>query len=130
MIQAGKINFSDVIENKIIGRTPFTSSKKLDQAFSIIAETKKSKIFVGAFQGLSAWEIHRKGDEFVQILSGSTELIILEKSKEKTILQMNEAMIALIPKGTWHKFNSEKGVTIMTSTPLPTEHFTGNLPSY
>jgi mannose-6-phosphate isomerase-like protein (cupin superfamily) len=37
-------------------------------------------------------------------------------------LDLKAGMIAVVPKGTWHQFISPDGVTIMTTTPQPTEH--------
>jgi hypothetical protein len=30
-------------------------------------------------------------------------------------------MMAITPQGTWHRFHSSKGVTLMTATPFPSE---------
>jgi mannose-6-phosphate isomerase-like protein (cupin superfamily) len=30
-------------------------------------------------------------------------------------------MLAVIPRGTWHRFHSLDGVTLMTATPFPSE---------
>ena len=31
-------------------------------------------------------------------------------------------MLTVVPKGCWHRFEAPEGVTVMTATPLPTEH--------
>jgi hypothetical protein len=30
-------------------------------------------------------------------------------------------MMTIIPQGTWHRFHSAEGVTLMTATPFPSE---------
>ncbi len=37
-------------------------------------------------------------------------------------------MIAIVPQNTWHQFYAPDGVTIMTTTPQPTEHITDEEP--
>jgi hypothetical protein len=34
---------------------------------------------------------------------------------------LHAGMMAVTPQGTWHRFHSSKGVTLMTATPFPSE---------
>ena len=34
---------------------------------------------------------------------------------------LGAGMMTVIPQGTWHRFRSAEGVTLMTATPLPSE---------
>ena len=31
-------------------------------------------------------------------------------------------MLVVVPRGCWHRFQSQEGVTVLTMTPRPTEH--------
>ena len=37
-------------------------------------------------------------------------------------LALHPGMIAIVPQGIWHRFDSPDGVTLMTATPQPTDH--------
>ena len=37
-------------------------------------------------------------------------------------------MFIIIPQNTWHQFNAPDGVTLMTTTPQPTEHIEDEFP--
>ncbi|MCG8544290.1 MAG: cupin domain-containing protein, partial [Alphaproteobacteria bacterium] len=77
----------------------------------------------GGFSGVSQWERHPNGDEIVQILKGSVTLTLkTDEGTEK--IDLKAGMFAIIPQGAWHQFNAPDGVTLMTTTPQPTEHIT------
>jgi mannose-6-phosphate isomerase-like protein (cupin superfamily) len=101
-------------------RTRETRGPEAAAAFTTLAETAKIGVFAGSFEGESAWERHRNGDELVQVLDGAARLTILTDSSP-TVLDMKAGMIAVVPQGCWHKFNAPDVVTVMTMTPLPTD---------
>jgi len=39
-------------------------------------------------------------------------------------LALTAGMLAVVPQGAWHRFDSPDGVSLMTATPQPTEHLT------
>jgi hypothetical protein len=39
-------------------------------------------------------------------------------------------MIAIVPQNTWHQFNAPDGVTLITTTPQPTEHIEDAEPTF
>ncbi len=99
------------------GRTPLTDTKG---TFARVADYRDGGIFTGGFSGTSQWERHPNGDEIVQILKGSVTLTL--KSGEKTeSVDLKAGMIAIVPQNTWHQFYAPDGVTLMTTTPQPTE---------
>jgi len=102
-------------------RRPDTPEPEAAAAFATLAETRNGGVFAGSFEGESAWERHRHGDELVQILDGETRLTILTESG-RTELDMKAGMVIVVPQGCWHKFNSPTGVTVLTMTPQPTDH--------
>ncbi len=99
-------------------RTRFSDTKG---TFARIVDYRDGAIFMGGFSGTSQWERHPNGDEIVQILKGYVTLTL--KTEQSTeVVQLKEGMIAVVPQNTWHQFESPKGVTLMTTTPQPTEH--------
>lgn len=102
------------------GRTRFSDTKG---TFARLAEYRDGAIFAGGFSGVSQWERHPNGDEIVQILKGSVTLTLVTAEGSET-LDLHAGMIAIVPQGAWHQFHAPDGVTIMTTTPQPTEHIT------
>ncbi len=100
------------------GRTRHTDTKG---TFAQVADYRDGGIFTGGFSGISQWERHPNGDEIVQILKGSVTLTLKDGGKTETV-DLKAGMIAIVPQNTWHQFNAPDGVTIMTTTPQPTEH--------
>lgn len=109
------------------GRRPETPADAEDSVFAVLAETDRTGVYAGSFDGESPWERHGNGDELVQVLNGSTRLSILT-DEGRTDLDMTEGMVTIVPKGCWHKFIAPDGVTLMTMTPTPTDHSTAEDP--
>jgi mannose-6-phosphate isomerase-like protein (cupin superfamily) len=57
----------------------------------------------------------------VHILHGATTLYLMTEEGQQA-LALSAGMIAIVPRGTWHRFDSPDGVTLMTATPQPTDH--------
>lgn len=104
-------------------RTPETTDEEAKDAFALLSEYRDGGIYVAHYSGFSEWERHLNGDEFVQVLGGETTLILLNKNKEQRNV-LSSGQILVIPKGIWHRFESPRGVKVMTITPQPTEHST------
>lgn len=103
------------------GRTPETTDEESKNSFALLSEYRDGGIFIASYSGVSEWERHLKGDEFVQILGGETTLILLNGNIEERN-KLSPGQILVIPKGVWHRFESPESVKIMTITPQPTEH--------
>lgn len=110
------------------GRTPHTPAEDIEPVFATLEQTDRTGIFAGSFQGESAWERHRNGDELVQVLAGHATVTVLTDDGRKD-LDMSAGMVTIIPQGCWHKFQAAEGVTVMTMTPQPTDHSTAEDPS-
>jgi len=109
------------------GRRPDTPEAEAGVAFARLAETRQGAVFAGSFEGESAWERHRGGDELVQVLKGQTRLTILTAAGPE-VLELRAGMLVVVPQGAWHRFHASRGVTVLTMTPLPTEHSTADEP--
>ena len=57
----------------------------------------------------------------VFVLQGETTLILLEDGREQPKL-LKENQLIVVPRNTWHRFETPKGVKILTVTPQPTSH--------
>jgi len=104
------------------GRSPQTTSADRVGTSAEAAPYRDGALFITKFAGKGAWERHLKGDELVHILDGSTILDIVTGDGPLQSLALRAGMIAIVPPGAWHRFRSSDGVTLMTATPLPTDH--------
>ncbi len=103
------------------GRSENTPEEEVAAAFATLADFDRGGVFLGSFTGESEWERHTVGDELVHVLSGHTYLTILSNTGEDK-LELSAGMLTVVPQSRWHRFNSEKGVTLLTMTPQPTDH--------
>ena len=97
------------------------------EAFATLASFGDGGLFAGRFAGDSAWERHGTGDELVHVLSGAARLTILTDDGPQ-VLEMKAGMLAVVPRGRWHRFQAPDGVTLLTATPQPTDHSTAEDP--
>jgi mannose-6-phosphate isomerase-like protein (cupin superfamily) len=105
------------------GRTPATPEAERKGTFARLAPYRDGAIFTAKFAGDGAWERHPNGDELVQIVDGATTLHVMTAEGPQSFA-LGAGMVAIVPQGTWHRFEAPDGVTLMTATPQPTEHLT------
>ena len=107
------------------GRTPqmTEAERKATRAFATLAPFRDGNIFSAKFAGDGAWERHPNGDELVQIVDGTATLHIMTEEGPQSHA-VRAGMVIIVPQGTWHRFHSLDGVTLVTATPKPTEHLT------
>jgi len=120
-VQSANIMEQVALKTPIKGRGAHTTEAEVDAAFTALADFRDGGVFVGSFSGDSGWEIHPKGDEIVQILDGATQLTIMHADGPE-IFDLRAGMLLVVPKGHWHRFSSDNGVTVLTATPQPTMH--------
>ena len=102
-------------------RKPNSSEAELQAAFAQLAAYRDGGIFIGHYAGKSAWERHAKGDEIVFVVDGETTLTLLTKDGEMSH-DMGAGDLLVVPRNTWHRFETPREVKILTATPQPTEH--------
>jgi len=90
-------------------------------AFARLGAINNGQIFAGSYQGYTEWERHGNGDELVQVIDGMTEITILTDDGPETH-ELTAGSFIVVPQGLWHRFNTPDGVTVMTATPMPTDH--------
>src|SRR5437016_6508568 len=107
------------------GRRPESTEaeRKATGAFVTLAPFRDGNIYSAKFAGDAAWERHPNGDELVQIVDGSATLHIMTDDGPKSYA-VSAGMMVIVPQGTWHRFHSPEGVSLVTATPKPTEHLT------
>lgn len=107
------------------GRTPQMTEgeRKGSGAFATLAPFRDGNIYSGKFAGDGAWERHPNGDELVQIVDGSATLHTMTADGQRSY-PVSAGMMVIVPQGTWHRFHSPDGVSLVTVTPKPTEHLT------
>lgn len=103
------------------GRTPRSTAAERAGSAARLAPYRDGAIFITKFSGLSAWERHPKGDEIVQIVDGET-IVRLATDEGVQSLKLAAGMVTIVPQNVWHQFVSPDGVSVMTATPLPTDH--------
>lgn len=102
-------------------RTPASPEADRRKGLGQIAPYRDGAIFTSKFSGTGGWERHPNGDEIVHVIEGETLLHLLPDEGAEA-LELRAGMMVIVPKGMWHRFESASGVTLMTVTPLPTEH--------
>ena len=105
------------------GRTPETPEAEREGAFARLAPYRDSAINVAKFSGEGPWERHINGDEIVQIVDGATTFHIMFEDGPQ-FYALKAGMVVVVPQGKWHRFEAPDGVSLMTTTPQPTEHLT------
>jgi len=119
---ATPVNISRALAGKSFfrGRTP-ENDDAAEAAFADLGAVNNGRIFAGSYQGFTAWERHGNGDELVQVIDGMTEITILGDDGPETH-ELTAGSFIVVPQGLWHRFNTPDGVTVMTATPMPTDH--------
>jgi mannose-6-phosphate isomerase-like protein (cupin superfamily) len=107
------------------GRRPETTEVERQRSggFATLAPFRDGNIYSARFSGDGAWERHPNGDELVQIVDGAATLYIMTEDGPQSHA-VSAGMMIIVPQGTWHRFHSPDGVSLVTATPKPTEHLT------
>ena len=105
------------------GRTPETPEADREGAFARLAAYRDSAIGVAKFSGEGPWERHVNGDEIVQVVDGAATLHIMFDDGPQSFA-LKAGMVVIVPQGNWHRFEAPEGVSLMATTPQPTQHLT------
>jgi mannose-6-phosphate isomerase-like protein (cupin superfamily) len=103
------------------GRTPTTTAAARGEAISRLLPYRDGAIFAAKFSGKGAWERHPQGDEIVHIVEGETTLHLITAEGRQS-LALKAGMLVVVPRNAWHQFEAPNGVSLMTTTPQPTEN--------
>lgn len=72
--------------------------------------------WVGKWQGESPWEKHSKGDEFLHVIKGHVEVVIITATG-KVSASISEGNVFVVPKNHWHKQIASNEVIVLGATP-------------
>jgi mannose-6-phosphate isomerase-like protein (cupin superfamily) len=103
------------------GRTPQSTMADRKGSAARLAPYRDGGLSVTKFAGKGHWEAHLAGDELIHILDGTATLEIVCDDGPPKSFALRAGMIAVNPQGTWHRFHSSEGVTLMAATPFPSE---------
>jgi mannose-6-phosphate isomerase-like protein (cupin superfamily) len=101
------------------GRTPRSTMADRQGSGARLASYRDGALTATKFAGKGHWERHI-ADELIHILDGTATLDIAAEERPQS-LALRAGMMTVIPQGTWHRFRSAEGVTLMTATPFPSE---------
>ena len=103
-------------------RSPDTTST---DHFATVTAYRDGGVYLANYAGSSEWERHPVGDELVTVVSGSTTMTLLINGAE-VAHTMGPGELIVVPRNTWHRFDSPDGVRVMTVTPQPGDHWNGD----
>jgi mannose-6-phosphate isomerase-like protein (cupin superfamily) len=102
------------------GLTPQTTRAERQGSAMLLGPYRDGILFAGKNAGTSHWEDHAE-DELVHVLDGTKTLdIVCDDGPPKSFV-LHAGMIAIVPKGAWHRFRSAEGGTTWSAT-LPGDH--------
>ena len=102
------------------GLTPRTTREERRGSATQLGRYRDGILFAGKNAGTSHWEDHAE-DELVHVLHGTELLDIVCDDGPPKSFEVRAGMIAIVPKGTWHRFRSVEGGTTLSAT-LPGDH--------
>jgi quercetin dioxygenase-like cupin family protein len=103
-------------------RTATSPKAEREKGIAHLAPYRDGAIFASKFSGTGGWERHPNGDELVYVVEGATMLCSMDDQDGLQAHPLRAGMIAIIPQGLWHRFETPCGVTLMAATPQPTDH--------
>lgn len=104
-----------------IRRTPQSTMADRKGSVARLASYRDG-LFLGLkFSGKDHWERHLTGDELIHVLDGSATLEIVCDDGPPRSFALRAGMVAVIPQGAWHRFQSSDGFTQLAATPFPGE---------
>jgi len=103
------------------GRTPQTTRAEREGSSARLMPYRDGAIFVSKSAGKGAWERHPEGDELVHVVDGAATMhIVTEEGRQSFAIKAG--MLAIVPRGAWHRFDYPDGITLMTVTPGTSEY--------
>ncbi len=103
-------------------RTPNSTREECKGSVAQLATYRDGLLLAIKAGGTDHWERHLTGDELIYALNGATTLEIVCDDGPPRSFELRAGMIAVVPQGAWHRFQSVEGVTELAVTPFPGEH--------
>ena len=105
---------------RLQGLTPQTILAE-GEGFALLARYRDSAILAFKLSGKTAWERHPDGEELVQIVEGTAIIEMATGDGPSQSFEVSAGMIAIVPKGVWHRAHFLNGTTLISVTPGQTE---------
>ena len=102
------------------GLTPQTTFAERRGSGTVMGPCRDGILFASKVAGTTHWEDHPQ-DELVHVLDGVKTLDIVCDGGPKSFT-LRAGMIALVPKGAWHRFRSPEDGTTAWSLTFPGDH--------
>ena len=102
------------------GLTPWTTREERRGSATLLGPYRDGILFAGKNAGTSHWEDHAE-DELVHVLDGTKLLDIVCDDGPPKSFEVRAGMIAIVPKGAWHRLRCAEGGTSWSAT-LPGGH--------
>jgi quercetin dioxygenase-like cupin family protein len=97
------------------GLTPQTKRAERRGSGTLLGPYRDGILIAGKSAGTSHWEDHPE-DELVHVLNGTKTLdIVCDDGPPKSFV-VRAGMIAVVPRGAWHRFRSAEGGTTWSAT--------------
>jgi mannose-6-phosphate isomerase-like protein (cupin superfamily) len=104
------------------GKPKITSESTYEQfkeACPTLTRFDRGKVTLGRFATQTPWENHPEGDEFLYILDGRIDVILLSGTRPVRV-PVKAGSIFLVPKGVWHRQVPRPVASVLSA--LPTAH--------
>ena len=101
------------------GRTPRSTAADRKDSSARLAAYRDGAMSLTKFAGKGHWESH-PADELIHVLDGAATLEMVVDDRPQSFA-LHAGMIAVNPRGTWHRFSSADGVALLAVTPSPSE---------
>ena len=101
------------------GRIPRSTMVDRQGSAARLASYRDGALTATKFAGKGHWERHI-ADELIHILDGMATLDVAGEDGPQSFA-LRAGLMTVVPQGTWHRFRSAEGVTLMTATPFPSE---------
>jgi len=102
------------------GLTPQTTRGERQGSAALLGPYRDGILFAGKSAGTGHWEDHAE-DELVHVLDGTKILDIVCDDGPPRSFVVSAGMIAIVPRGAWHRFRSAEGGTSWSAS-LPGDH--------
>jgi mannose-6-phosphate isomerase-like protein (cupin superfamily) len=101
------------------GLTPQTTRAERRGSTAQLGRYRDGLLLLGKSAGTGHWETHPE-DELLYLLDGEMIVDIVGKGGPQSF-PVSAGMLAVVPRGAWHRVHSADGRTVMSAT-LPGEH--------
>ena len=91
------------------------------EGLALLAPYRDSAILAFKLSGKTAWERHPDGEELVQIVEGAAVIDMVTDDGPSQSFKVGAGMIAIVPKGVWHRAHFPAGTAAISVTPGKTE---------